>query len=150
MVDYGFSSGHVWVWELDHKQSWVLRNWYFWTAVLEKTLKSCLDFKEVKQVNPKGNQPRIFIVRADVGAEAPILWPPDAKNWLFRKDPVAGKRLKAGGEGGDRGWDGWMTSPTRWLWIWLSSRSWWWTVKPGVLQLIGSQKAGHDWMTELN
>ena len=79
------------MWELDHKESWVLKNWCFWTVVLEKTLKSCLDCKKIKQLNPKGDQCWVFIVRADAGAEAPVLWPLDVKNWLFGKDPVAGK-----------------------------------------------------------
>ena len=88
---YGFSSSHVWMWELDHKESWVLKNWCFWTVVLEKTLESPLDCKEIKPVNPKGNQSWIFVRRTDAEAEAPILCPPDAKNWLIGKDPDAGK-----------------------------------------------------------
>ena len=87
---YGFSSSHVWMWELDYKESWVQRNWCFWTVVLEKTLESPLESKEIKTVNPKGNQPWIFIERT-AEAEAPILWPPDANNWLIGKDPDAGK-----------------------------------------------------------
>ena len=79
------------LWELDHKEGWVSKNWCFWTVVLEKTLESALDFKEIKPVNPKGNQSWIFIGRTDAKDEAPILWPPDAKNWLFGKDPVLGK-----------------------------------------------------------
>ena len=86
---YGLSSSHVWMRELDHKQRWVLKNWCFWTVVLEKILESPLDCKEIKRLNLKGNQPWIFSGRTD--AEAPILWPPDAKNWLLRKDPDAGK-----------------------------------------------------------
>ena len=86
---YGFSSGHVWMWELDHKESWELKNWCFWTVVLEKTLEGPLDFKEIKPVNPKGNLSWIFIGRTD--AEAPIFWPPDVKNWLIGKYPDAGK-----------------------------------------------------------
>ena len=88
---YGFSSGHVWMWELDHNESWVPKNWCFWTVVLEKTLESPLDCKEIKPVNPKGNQSWIFIGRTDVEAVIPILWPPDAKNWLIGKDPHARK-----------------------------------------------------------
>ena len=79
------------MWELDHKESWALKNWYFWTVVLEKTLESPLNFKEIKPVNPKGNQPWIFIGRTDGEAEAPILWLPDVKNWVIGKDPDAGK-----------------------------------------------------------
>ena len=88
---YGFSSSQVWMWELDHKESWVLKNWCFWTVVLEKTLESLLDCKEIRPVHPKGDQSWIFIGRADVKAETPILWPPDAKSWLIGKDPDAGK-----------------------------------------------------------
>ena len=87
----GFSSSHVCVWELVYKESWVLKNWCFWTVVLEKTLEGLLDCKEIKPVNPKGNQPWIFIGRTDAKAEAPILWPPDAKSQLIRQDPDAGQ-----------------------------------------------------------
>ena len=86
-----FSSSHVWMLVLDHKESWAPKYWYFWTVVLEKTLESLLDCKEFKPVNPKGNQPWIFIGRTDAKAETPILWAPDAKNWLVRKDLDAGK-----------------------------------------------------------
>ena len=88
---YGFSSGHVWMWELDHKESWAPKNWCFWTVVLEKTTESPLDCKEFKPVNPKGNQSWISIGRTDAETEVLILWPPDAKNWLIWKDPDAGK-----------------------------------------------------------
>ena len=87
----GFSSGHVWMWELDYKESWVLKNWCFWMVVLEKTLESLLDCKEMTPVNPKGNQSWIFIGRTDAEAKTPILWPPDAKSWLIGKDPDAQK-----------------------------------------------------------
>ena len=87
----GFSSSHVRMWELDHKEGWALKNWCFWPVVLEKTLESSLDCKESKSVNPKGNQPWIFIGRTDAEAEVPILWPPDAKSWLIGKDLDAGK-----------------------------------------------------------
>ena len=85
----GFSSSHVWIWESDHKEGWVLKNWCLWTVVLEKTLECALDYKEIKPVNPKGNHPWIFIGRTNV--EAPILWPPDVKNRLIGKDPDSGK-----------------------------------------------------------
>ena len=88
---YGFSSSHVWMWESDYKQSWVQKSWCFGTAVLEKTLESPLDFKEIQAVHPKGNQSWILIGRTNAEAETPILWPPDAKNWLIGKDPDAGK-----------------------------------------------------------
>ena len=88
---YGFSSSHVWIWELDDKEGWVQKNWCFWTVALEKTLESPLDCKEIQPVHPKGNQSWVFIRRTDAEAEPAILWPPDAKNWLIRKDPDAGK-----------------------------------------------------------
>ena len=88
---YGFSSSHVWMWELDCEESWVLKNWCFWTVVLEKTLESPLDCKEIQSVHPKGNHSWIFIGRTDAEAETPILWPPDAKSWLIWKDPDAGE-----------------------------------------------------------
>ena len=88
---YGFSSSHLGMWELDHKEGWALKNWCFWTVVLEKTPESPLDCKEIKPVHPKGNQPWIFIGRTDATAEAPILWPPDVKSQLNGKDPDAGK-----------------------------------------------------------
>ena len=91
IVSYVFSSSHVWMWELDYRESWAPKNWCFWTVVLEKTLENPLDCKEIQPVNPKGNQSWIFIGRTDVGAEAPVLWPPDVKNWLLGKDPDAGK-----------------------------------------------------------
>ena len=88
---YGFSSSHVWMWELDYKESWAQNNWCFWTVVLEKTLESPLDCKEIQPVHPKGDQFWVFIGRTDAEAETPILWPPDMKSWLTGKDPDAGK-----------------------------------------------------------
>ena len=88
---YGFSSSQVWMWELDYKESWILKNWCFWIVVLEKTLESPLDCKEIQPVHPKENQLWIFIGRTDAEAEAPILWPPDAKNWLIGNDLMLGK-----------------------------------------------------------
>ena len=88
---YGFSSRHVWMWEWDYKESWMLKNWSFWTVVLEKTLESPLDCKEIQPVHPKGDQSWVLIGRTDVEVETPIFWPPDGKNWLVWKDPDAGK-----------------------------------------------------------
>ena len=146
---YGFSSGHVWIWQLDYKETWVLKNWCFWTAVLEKTLESSLDCKEIQPVHPKGDQSWVFIGRTDAVAETPIIRPPHAKSWLIWR-PWCWERLKARGEGDDRGWDGWMASPTQWTWVWVNSRSWWWTGRPGVLRFMGLQRVRHDWATELN
>ena len=119
---YGFSSSHVWKWELDQKECWVLKSWCYQTVVLEKILESPLDSKEIKPVNLKGNQPWMFTGRTDAEGEAPILWPPDVKSWLHWKRPWCWERLKAGGEGDDRGWDGWMASLTQGVWIWANSR----------------------------
>ena len=88
---YGLSSGHVWIWELDYKESWAPKNWCFWTVVLEKTLESPLDCKEIQPVHPKGDQSWVFIGQTDVEAETPILWPPDVKKWLIWKAPETGK-----------------------------------------------------------
>ena len=91
LVGYGFSSRHIWMWKLDHKEGWVLKNWCFWITVLEKILENPLDCKEIKPIDLEGNQPWIFTGRTDAKAEAPVLWWPDAKNWLIGKDPDAGK-----------------------------------------------------------
>ena len=112
---YGFSSSHVWMWKLDYKESWVSKNWCFWTMVLEKSLESPLDCKEIQQVHSKGDQSWVFIGRTDIEAETPIFWPPDAKNWLIWKDPNAGQDWRQ--EKGATGWDGWMASPTQWTWV---------------------------------
>ena len=158
------------MWELDYKGSWALKNWCFSTVVLEKTLESPLDCKDIQLVHPKGDQSWVFTGRTDVEAETPKLWPPDGKNRLIGKDPDAGKvwrresesevaqscptlcdpwtvahqappsmgfsrqeswsglpfpsPLKVGGEGENRGWDGWMASLTQWTWVWASSGRW--------------------------
>ena len=105
---YGFSSSYVWMWELDYKESWAQKTWCFWTVVLEKTLESPLDYKEIQLAHPKGNQSWIFIGRTDAEAETPILRPPDVKKWLIWKDPDAGKI-----EGGRRrGWHPWLDGIT--------------------------------------
>ena len=139
-----FSSSHVWMWQMDYTESWAPKNWCFWTVVLEKTLESPLDCKEIQPVHPKGDQSWIFIGRTDAEAETPILWPPDVKSWLIWKKPWYWERLKTGGEGNDRRWDGWMASPTQWTWVWVNSG------RPGVLRFMVQQRVGHDWATELN
>ena len=134
------------MWELDYKETWGSKNWCFWTVELEKTLESLLDCKEIQPVYPKGNQSWIFFGRTDAEAETPILWPPDSKNWPLWKDPDAGKdwRWEEKGMTEDKmvGW----ASPTQWAWVWVNSRSWWWT---GMLRFMGCQRVGHDWATEL-
>ena len=139
---YGFSSSHVWMWELDHKEGWAVKNWCFWTLVLEKTLESPLDCKEVKPVNPKGIQSWIFIGMTDAELKTLILWPRYARKCLLKR-PWCWERLKTGGVGNNRGWDGWMASLTRWTWVWANSRRWWWTGKPSMLQSMGSQRVWH-------
>ena len=118
---YGFSSSHVWMWELDCKESWALKNWYFWTVVLARTLDSLLDYKEIQPVNP--NQPWIFIGRTEVEAETPVVWPPDVKNQLIGKDPGAGKdwRPEEKGTTEDKmvGWHHWCDgSEVDMTWVW--------------------------------
>ena len=115
--------------------------------VLEKILESSLDCKEIQPVHSNGNQSWIFIGRTDAKAEAPIHWPPDMKRW---KRPWCWERLKVGGAGDDRGWDGWMASLTQCTWVWVGSWSWWWTGRAGVLQAMGSQRVRYNWVTELN
>ena len=145
---YGFSSSHIWMWELDYKESWAPKNWCFWTVVLEKTLESPLDCKEIQPVRSKGNQSRIFIGRTDAEAEMPILWEPHVKSWLNGKDPDAGKDWRWEEKGMTE--NGRMASLTQWTCVWVSSGSLWWTGKPGMVQSMGSQGIGHDWATELN
>ena len=128
----GFSSNPVWMWELDYKECWVPKNWCFWTVVLEKTLVTPLDCKEILPAHPKGNQSWIFIGRTDAETESPVLWLPDVKNWLIGKDPMLGK-IEGRKKRGSRGWDGWMASLTYYTWVWASSGSWWWTGKPSML-----------------
>ena len=121
---YGFSSSHVLIWELDYKESWALKNWYFWTVVLEKTLESPLNCTEIQPVHPKGEQSWVFIGRTDVEGETPILWPPSCEELTHWKRPRCCERLRTGGEGDNRGWDGWMASLTQWTWLWVDSGSW--------------------------
>ena len=127
---YCFSSSHVWMWEMDHKEGWVPKNWCFWIVVLEKTLESPLDSKEIKPVNPKGNQPWIFTARTDAKVEAPT------HGHLIQRAnsgrSCCWERLRAG-EGDDREWDGWMSLQTQWTWVWANFRRQWRTEKPGML-----------------
>ena len=127
-------SSHGWMGDLDHKEGWAPNNWCFQIVILEKTLKNPLDCKEIKPVYPKGNQPWIFTGRTDAEGwssnnlatfcEEVTRW---KRSWCWQ-------RLKAGGEGDTRGWDGWMASLTQRIWVWANSGKWWWTGKPGVLQ----------------
>ena len=143
---YAFSTSHVWMWYLDDKESWAQKNWCFWTVVLEKTLESPLDSKEIQPVHPKGDQSWIFIGRTDAEAETPILWPSDGKNWLIGKDPDAGKDWRQEEKGTKR--MRWLDSITNLMS--LSSGCWQWTGKPGMLQSMASPRVRHDWATVMN
>ena len=127
-----------------------MKNWCFWTVVLEKTLNSPLDCKEIQPVHPKGDQSWIFIGRTDAEAETPILWSPDVKNWLTGKDPDAGKDWRQEEKEMTKDEVGWMVSPTQLTWVLVISGRWRWTGKPGVPQSMGLQRVRHDWATELN
>ena len=135
------------MWELDCEESRVLKNWCFWTVVLEKTLESPLDFKEIQPVHSK-DQSWVFIGKTDAEAETPVLWPPHAKSWLIGKDPDAGRDWGQEEKGTTD--DSCMASPSQWTWVWINSGSWWWTGRPGVWRFMGSQRVRHDWATELN
>ena len=147
---YGFSSSHVWVWELNYEEIWVLKNWCFSTVVLEKTLESPLDCKKIHPVHPKGNKSWIFTGRTDAKAEAPNLWPPDENNWLIGKDHDAEKDWRQEEKGTTENEMGWIVSLTQWTWVWVSSGSWWWTGKPVMLESMGLWRIGYDWVAELN
>ena len=138
-----FSCSHVWMWDLDYKESWALKYWCVWTMVLENTLESPLDFKEIQPVHPKRNQSWIFIEKNSWSWNSNTLatW---YKELTHLKKPWCWERLKVGGEGDDTGWDGWMASPTQWTWIWINSGTWWWKGRSGMLQSMGSQRVGHD------
>ena len=132
---YGFSSSHGWMWVLDYKEGWVPKNWCFQTVVPEKTLESPLDCKEIKTVSPKGNQPWIFIGRANAEAKAPILWPSDAKSPFIGKDPDAGKDWRQKKKGAVE--DEMVRQHYRCIWVWANSRKQERTGKPGTLQCMG-------------
>ena len=134
-------------WTIKKAEHW--KNWFFWTVVLEKTLESPLDCKEIQPVHPKGDESWVFFGRTDAEAETNTLgtWCEEFIHW---KRSWCWERLKVEWEGDDRGWDGWMSSPTWWTWVWVDSGSWWWTGTAGMLQSTGSQRVRHDWVTELN
>ena len=137
------------MWELDHKKSWALKNGCFWTVVLEKILESPLDSKEIKPANLKEITPEYSLEDwCWIWNSNPLATWCEELTHLQR--PLCWEKLKARIEGGNRRWDGWMASLTQWTWVWVKSRSWWWTGKPSMLPSMGSQWVGHDWATELN
>ena len=136
-----------WMWELEHKEGWALKNWCFWTVVLEKTLESPLDCKEIKPVIPKGNQSWIFIGKTDTEAVALILWPPDSKRTHWKR-PWCWERLREGREGDNIRWNGWMASSAQWTGAWANSWRQWRTGNPGVPQSMRWQNVRHDLVTE--
>ena len=131
---------------MDYKEGWALKKWCFWTVMLEKTLKIPLDWKEIKSINPQGIQSWIFIGRTD--AEAPNTFVTWCEEPTHNKRPWCWERLKVGEEGDNRERDGWMASPTQRTWVWANSARWWRTGKPGMLQSMGLQRVGHDWVNK--
>ena len=138
------------MWELDCEEGWVSKNWCFWTVVLEKTLESPLDCKEIQPVHSKGDQVLGVLWKDWCWSWNSNTWATSWEELTPWKRLWCWEGLGAGGEGDDREWDGWMASPTRWTWVWVNSESWWWTgTSPGVLQFMGSQRVRHNWATEL-
>ena len=148
--NYGFSSSYVWMWELDHKEGWVPKNWCFWTVACWRRLLRVSwtsrgsNQSILKEINPECSLDKLML-KLKLQYFGHLMEEPT--HW---KRPWCWERLKAGGEGGDRRWDAWMALRTQWTWVWASSGNWWWTERPGVLQSVGSQRFGHNWVTELN
>ena len=148
-MNNSISSGHVWMWELDWEESWAPKNWCFWTVVLEKTLES---------LGLQGDQTSPSWRRSVLG----VHWKDWCWSWnsntlttwceeqTYLKRLWWWERLRPGGEGDDRGWDGWMASLSQWTWVWINSGIWWWTERPGMLQFMGLQRVRYDWLTEMN
>ena len=137
------------MWVFDCQESWAPKNWCFWTVVLEKTLESSLDCKEInqsilKKISP-GSSLEGLMLKLKLQYFGHLMWRVDSLERLW-----CWEGLGAEGEGDYRGWDGWMASLTRWTWVWVNSRSWWWTGRPALLKFMGSQWVRHDWATELN
>ena len=145
---FGFSSGHVWMWELDYKESWALKYWCFWTVVL-KTWESL--GLQGDPASPSWRRSVLGVHWKDWcwswNSNTLATW---CKELTHLKRPWCWERLRAGRERDDRGWDGWMASPTQWTWVWVDSEIWWCTGRPGMLWFMGLQRVRHDWVTELN
>ena len=143
------------MWELDYKESWAPKNRCFWTVVFEKTLENPLDCKKIQPIHAKGDQSLVFIGRTDVerwNSNSLVTWWEELTHW---KRTWLWERLRAGGEGDNRGWDSWMVTPTQWTRIFMDSRSWWWTGRPGILRFMGLQRVRWlsdwtDWIQSMN
>ena len=144
---YGFSNSHVWMWQLDHKEGWAPKNWYFWTVVLEKTLESPLDCKEIQPVHPKvlTNSLEGLMLKLKLQYFDHLMQKANSLEETLMLGKIEGRRRR-----GDREWDSWMASPTQRTGVWANFRSWWWTGKPGVLHSMGSKRVRHNRATELN
>ena len=138
------------MWELDCEESWAQKNWCFWTVVLEKTLASPLDCKEIQPVHSEGDRPWDFLWKKWCYSWNSNTLATSCEELTHWKRLWYWEGLGAGGEGDDRGWDGWMSSLTWWTWVWVNSGSWWWIGSASVLPFMGSQRVRHDWATELN
>ena len=134
-------ASNVWMLELDCEESWASKNRCFWTVVLKNTLEIPLDCKEIQPVHPKGDQSWVKDWCWSWNSNTLATWYKKLTHW---KRPWCWERLRAGGEGDDRGWDGWMATSIQWTWVWVNSGSWWWTGRPAVLQSMGRQRVGHD------
>ena len=150
-IDNLFSSGHVQMWELDYKESWAPKNWCFWNMVFEKTgeplgLPRRSKHSDIKEISPECSLEGLML-KLKLQYFGHLMRTADS---FENESPWCWERLRAGGEGDNRGWDGWMASPTQSTWVWVNSGSWWWTGRPGVLRSMGSQRVGHDWVTQLN
>ena len=147
--NYSLSSSHVWMWELDYKESWALKNWCFWTMVLEKTLESPLDCKEIQPVNPKRSQSEysleVLMLKLKLQYFGHLMWRTDFLEKTLMLGKIEGRRRR--GQQRMRWLDGITDSMD---WVWVSSGSWWWTGKPGMLQSMRSQRVRHSWASELS
>ena len=146
---YVLSNSHVWMWELDHKESWAPKNWHFWTVVLEKTLESLLACKKsnqpiLKEISPEYSLEGLML-KLKLQYFGYLMWIIDSLEKTLMLGKFEGRR-----RGDDRGWDGWMAPPTWWAWVWAIYKSWWWPGRPGMMQSMGEQRVGHDWAAKLN
>ena len=143
VIMYGCES-----WTVKKAEHWKINAFELWCW--RRLLRVPWTTRRSNQSILKEISPGCYLEGMMLKLKLPILWPPHVKSWLTGKDSDAGRDWGVGGEGDDRGWDGWMASPTWWTWVWVNSRSWWWTGRPGMLRFMGWQRVGHDWVTELN